>query len=85
MQQLSEQILSFTIKVKCPKTGEEIDEKFTRLAVDHLIYGYEDALGRVILLLQYVDDIGAATIDRALREILFHHIRRSGQSPLRGR
>jgi hypothetical protein len=51
MQHLCEQILSFTMKVKCPKTGEEIEAKFTRLAVDHCIYRYEDALGRIMTLL----------------------------------
>ena len=30
------------MKVKCPKTGKEIEAKFTRLAVDHCIYRYED-------------------------------------------
>jgi hypothetical protein len=33
VQQFSEQILNFTTKVKCPKTGEETEAKFTRLAV----------------------------------------------------
>ena len=92
VQQLSEQILTFTMKVKCPKTGEEIEAKFTRLAVDHCIYRYEDALGRVMLLLHYVDDIVAmlhyvddivlhyvdeiATTDRELKETFFNHIRK---------
>ncbi len=74
-QQLSEQILSFTMKVKCPKTVEEIEAKFTRLAVDHCIYPYEDALGRIMMLLHYVDDIVATTTDRELREAFFDHIR----------
>ena len=47
-----------------------------RLAVDHCIYRYEDAFGRVMLLLHYVDDIVAATTDRSLREIFFDHIRK---------
>jgi hypothetical protein len=76
VQQLSEQILSFTMKVKCPKTGKEIEAKFTRLAVDHCIYRYEDALGRVMMLLHYVDDIVTATTDRELREAFFDHIRK---------
>ena len=66
MQQLSEQILSFTMKVKCPKTGDEIEAKFTKLAVDRCIYRYEDAIGRVMMLLHYVDDLVAATTDRKL-------------------
>ena len=40
VQQLSEQIRN---RAKC-----------TRLAVDHCIYGHEDALGRVMMLLHYV-------------------------------
>ena len=67
MQQLSEQILSFTIQVKCPKTGKDVEARFTRLAIDHCIYRYEDAIGRIMLVLHYVDDIIAATTDRALR------------------
>jgi len=76
VQQLSEQILGFTMKVVCPKTGKEVEAKFTRLAVDHCIYRYEDALGRVMLLLHYVDDIICATTDRELREVFFNHIRK---------
>jgi uncharacterized protein (DUF2267 family) len=76
VQQLSEQILSFTMKVKCPKTGKEIEAKFTRLAVDHCIYRYEDALGRVMMLIHYVDDIVTATTDRELREAFFDQIRK---------
>jgi hypothetical protein len=76
VQRLSEQILSFTVKVKCPKTGEEIAARFTRLAIDPCNYRYEDAMGRIMLILHYVDDIIAATTDRALREIFFHHIRK---------
>ena len=41
VQQLSEQILSFTVKVKCPKTGEEIEARFTRLVIDPCIYRYD--------------------------------------------
>ena len=48
VQKLSEQILSFSIKVKCPKTGEEIEARFTRLAIDPCIYRYEDAMGRIM-------------------------------------
>ena len=58
------------------KTGEEIEARFTRLAIDPCIYRYEDAMGRIMLILHYVDDIIAATTDRALREIFFHHIRK---------
>jgi hypothetical protein len=61
------------MKVKCPKTGKEIEAKFTRLAVDHCICRYEDALGRVMMLLHYVDDIVTATTDRELREAFFDH------------
>jgi len=53
------------MKAKCPKTGEEVEAKFTRLAVDPCIYRYEDALGRVILLLEHVDEIVVATNNRA--------------------
>ena len=74
VQELSEQILRFTIKVKCPKTGEEIEARLTRLAIDPCIYRYEDTIGRIILILHYVDDIIAATTDRKLREIFFDHI-----------
>jgi hypothetical protein len=81
VQQLSEQILSFTMKVKCPKTGREIEAKFTRLAVDHCIYQYEDAFGRVMMLLHYVDDIVAATTDRELREAFFDHTRKKWAIP----
>ena len=56
------------------KTGEEIEARFTRLAIDPCIYRYEDAMGRIMLILHYVDDIIAATTDRALREIFFDHI-----------
>ncbi len=75
VQQLSEQILSFTMKTKCPKTGKEIEARFNRLAVDHCIYRYEDALG-LMMLLHYVDDIVTATTDRELRESIFDHIRK---------
>ena len=34
VQQLSEHILSFTIRLKCPKTGKEIEARFTRLTID---------------------------------------------------
>ncbi len=33
VHQLSDQVLGFTMKVKCPKTGEEIETKFTRSQV----------------------------------------------------
>ena len=65
-----------TIKVKCPKTGEKIEARFTRLAIDPCIYRYEDAMGRIMLILHYVDDIIAVTTDRALTEIFFDHIRK---------
>ena len=39
-----------TIKVKCPKTGEKIEARFTRLAIDPCIYRYEDAMGRIMLI-----------------------------------
>ena len=84
VQQLSEQILSFTIKVKCPKTGEEIEARFTRLAIDPCIYRYEDAMGRIMLILHYVNDIIAATTDRALREIFFDHIRKKWEITAEG-
>ena len=64
------------MKVECPKTGDEIEAKFTRLAVDHCIYRYEDALGRVMMLRHYVDDIVATTTDRELREAFFDRIRK---------
>ena len=49
---------------------------FTRLAIDPCIYRYEDAMGRIMLILHYVNDIIAATTDRALREVFFDHIRK---------
>jgi hypothetical protein len=76
VQQLSEQILSFTMKMKCPKSGKEIEARFNRLAVDHCIYRYEDTLDRVMMLLHHVDDIVTDTTDRELREAFFDHIRK---------
>jgi hypothetical protein len=64
------------MKVKCPKTGKEIEAKFTRLVVDHCIYRYEDPLGRVMMLLHFVDDIVTVTTDREFREGFFDHIRK---------
>ncbi len=72
VQQVSEQILSFT----SPKTDKEIEARFNRLTVDHCIYRYDDALGRVMMLLHYVDDIVTVTTDRELREAFFDHIRK---------
>ena len=81
IQQFSDQILSFTIKVKCPKTGEEIEARFTRLVIDPCIYRYEDVMGRIMLILHCVDDIIAVTTDQALRErYSLIKYTRSGQS-----
>ncbi len=35
-----------------------------------------DTMGRIMLILHYVDDIISVTTDRALREIFFDHIRK---------
>ena len=43
--------------MKCPKTREEIEARFTRLTIDTCIYRYEDVMGRIMLILHYVDDI----------------------------
>jgi len=70
VQQLNEQILSFTMKVTCPNTGEEIEAKFTRLAVDHCTYRYEDVIDRIMMLTHYVDDIVVYIVCQHLPSIL---------------
>jgi hypothetical protein len=63
-----------------------VEEKYNRLAVDHCIYRYEDALSRVMMLLCYVEDIVAATTDREeLRDTFSITSEKSGRSLQKGR
>ena len=47
IQQVAEQILSFLVTVKCPKTGNNVSHGFKRLLIYHCVFRYEDSEGNV--------------------------------------
>ena len=49
---------------------------FKRVPVDHCVFRFEDAQGRVMLLLYYVDDLVLASTDTQLRDAFLKHINR---------
>jgi hypothetical protein len=85
IEQLGEEILGFVVELTCPMTGKVSKHSFKRIPVDHCVYRYEDAQGRVMLLLHYVDDLVLASTDTKLREEFLKHINRRWNTTHEGR
>ena len=76
IEQLGEEILGFVVELTCPMTGKVSKHSFKRVPLDHCVFRYEDAQGRVMLLLHYVDDLVLASTDVKLRDEFLKHINR---------
>jgi hypothetical protein len=85
IEQLAEEILGFVTEATCPRTRKVTKHSFKRIPVDHCVFKLEDAQGRILLLLHYVDDLVLASTDHLLRDEFLKHINRCWNTTHEGR
>jgi hypothetical protein len=85
IEQLAEEILGFVTEATCPRTRKVTKHSFKRIPVDHCVFKLEDAQGRILLLLHYVDDLVLASTDHLLRDEFLKHINRRWNTTHEGR
>jgi hypothetical protein len=85
IEQLVEEILGFVVELTCLRTGKVTKHSFKRVPVDHCVFRFEDAQGRVMLLLHYVDDLVLASTDTQLRDAFLKHSTSTGDGTRRMR
>jgi hypothetical protein len=85
IEQLAEEILGFVVELTCLRTGKVTKHSFKKVPVDHYVFRFEDAQGREMLLLHYVDDLVLTSTDTQLRDAFLKHINKRWNTTHEGR